>query len=133
MAARIRRHRAERAAAWTTIEEPRSLRDALAGVPADAFVVVDCLSLWVSNLIGAGGEDAEIEAEAAAAAAVAAGRVAPTAAVSNEVGLGVVPATPLGRRYRDVLGHVNAVWAAAAERSFLVVAGQVLALGEGRA
>ena len=126
MAERIERHRAERPAGWVTVEEPVALRDAVAA--AEGTVIVDCLSLWVANLFEAGWADADVEAEGAAAAQVAAGRR--TIAVSNEVGLGVVPATPLGRRYRDVLGRVNASWAAAAEDAYLVVAGRALRLEE---
>lgn len=122
MAARIEAHRAERPGTWTTVEEPIRLLDALEA--AEGTVVVDCLSLWVANLLEDGAT--EIEEQAVAAAAGAAGRR--TIAVSNEVGLGVVPATPLGRRYRDVLGRVNAAWAEAAEVTLLVVAGRALPL-----
>ncbi len=127
MAERIRLHRASRPEAWTTIEEPVELRRALGDAPADAAVVVDCLSLWVANLLGEGWTAAQVEAEAAEVAALAASR-GETIAVSNEVGLGIVPATPLGRSYRDVLGRVNTAWAAAAERAELVVAGRILPL-----
>jgi len=119
MAARIAAHRGERPGDWKTVEEPLHLREALEA--AEGTVVVDCLSLWVANLLEA---DMEIDAGAAAAAA-GRGR---TIAVSNEVGLGIVPATPLGRRYRDVLGRVNAAWADAAETTLLVVAGRALPL-----
>ena len=130
MAARIARHRAERPAAWTTVEEPRELAGALAACPAEACVVVDCLSLWVSNAMGRDAEDGEIERLAQEAAALAAQRRAPTIAVTNEVGMGLVPDNPLGRRYRDVLGRVNGLWAAAATEALLVVAGRVLPLEE---
>jgi adenosyl cobinamide kinase/adenosyl cobinamide phosphate guanylyltransferase len=128
MKERIRLHRAERPSGWSTVEEPLALAAALGAVGADRPVVVDCLSLWVANLIQDGRSDDAIEEEARTAAVIAAGRPEPTIAVSNEVGLGVVPATPLGRRYRDVLGRVNATWAADAERVLLVVAGRVLEL-----
>ena len=128
MAERIARHRAERPAGWQTVEEPVALREALEAAPQDACVVVDCRSLWVANLIERG--DAGVEDEAAAAAAVAAARPAPTIAVTNEVGLGIVPVTALGRRYRDLLGRVNAFWAQAAAESFFVVAGKALRLGD---
>jgi adenosyl cobinamide kinase/adenosyl cobinamide phosphate guanylyltransferase len=128
MEERIRRHRAQRPAAWTTVEEPVALRAALAGVDPEQALVVDCLSLWISNLIAAGWEDGVIEEEARGVAAAAAARAGLTVAVSNEVGLGIVPVTPLGRRYRDVLGRVNATWAAAADRALLVVAGRVVEL-----
>jgi adenosyl cobinamide kinase/adenosyl cobinamide phosphate guanylyltransferase len=128
MAARIGRHRAERPAAWTTVEEPRQLAAAVAAAPPAACLVVDCLSLWVANVFERPAE--EIEAEGETAAAAAATRPGRTIAVSNEVGMGVVPATPLGRAYRDVLGRVNATWARHAEEAFLVVAGRGLRLEE---
>jgi adenosylcobinamide kinase/adenosylcobinamide-phosphate guanylyltransferase len=128
MEERIRRHRAARPAAWATVEEPTDLAGALARTPDDAAVVVDCLSLWVANRLGEGGSDGDVEEEAGAAAAIAAARASLTVAVTNEVGLGVVPATPLGRRYRDVLGRVNALWAEAADRAAFVVAGCPLRL-----
>jgi adenosylcobinamide kinase/adenosylcobinamide-phosphate guanylyltransferase len=128
MAERIRLHRAERPVQWRMIEEPVELEEVLRRVPEDAAAVVDCLSLWVSNLIERGAADADIEACGRSAAALAAKRRALTIAVSNEVGLGVVPATELGRRYRDVLGRVNAEWAAAAADVAFVIAGRRLPL-----
>jgi adenosylcobinamide kinase/adenosylcobinamide-phosphate guanylyltransferase len=128
MAERIARHRAARPAGWETVEEPLELAAALAACGRDTLVVVDCLTLWVSNLLEQGLTDAEVGARAGTAAAVAAGRTAPTVAVSNEVGSGIVPAEPLARRYRDLLGQVNAVWAAAADRALLLVAGRALPL-----
>ena len=128
MAERIRRHRAERPAGWTTVEETLDVGGALAAVGPDRPVVVDCLSLWAANLLEAGWEDAAIEREAETVAAAAAARPGTTIAVSNEVGLGVVPVSALGRRYRDVLGRVNASWADAADRALLVVAGRTLEL-----
>ena len=128
MAERIRRHRDERPAGWTTVEEAVELRKALAAVEPDATVVVDCLSLWTANLLEAGWKDEEVESEGEVVAAAAAGRAGTTIAVSNEVGLGIVPVTPLGRRYRDVHGRVNASWAKAADRALLVVAGRTLEL-----
>jgi adenosyl cobinamide kinase/adenosyl cobinamide phosphate guanylyltransferase len=128
MAERIRRHREERPPAWSTVEEPIDLRGALAAVPPDESVVVDCLSLWTANLLEAGWKDAMVEEEANDAALAAAARPGTTIVVSNEVGLGIVPVTPLGRRYRDVHGRVNASWAKAADRAVLVVAGRMLEL-----
>lgn len=128
MAARIRRHRAERPDDWATVEEPVDLAEALAATPADATVVVDCLTLWVSNLIDRGREDAEVLDHASRAARLAAGRHGATIVVTNEVGGGVIPANPLARRYADLLGRVNAVWAEHADRAYLVVAGRVLPL-----
>jgi adenosyl cobinamide kinase/adenosyl cobinamide phosphate guanylyltransferase len=128
MAARIERHRAERPDGWRTVEAPRELAAALREVAADALVIVDCLTLWVSNLVEAGLDDAEVARRAREAAALAAARAAPTLAISNEVGSGVVPANALARRYRDLLGEANATWAAAAERALLLVAGRALPL-----
>jgi adenosyl cobinamide kinase/adenosyl cobinamide phosphate guanylyltransferase len=128
MAERIRRHRAERPAAWTTVEEAIEVGAALAAVEPARTVVVDCLSLWAANLLEAGWEDVAVEREVAAVAAAAAVRPGTTIAVSNEVGMGVVPVSVLGRRYRDVLGRVNASWAEAADRALLVVAGRLLEL-----
>jgi adenosylcobinamide kinase / adenosylcobinamide-phosphate guanylyltransferase len=128
MAERIRRHRAERPAAWRTVEAPRELGPALAEAPPDAFVLLDCLTLWVANLIEQGLTDEQVERRARSAAAGAAVRAAPTVAVSNEVGAGIVPADPLARRYRDLLGQVNAIWAGAAGQALLLVAGRAVPL-----
>jgi adenosylcobinamide kinase / adenosylcobinamide-phosphate guanylyltransferase len=125
MAERIRRHRRERPEEWSTIEEPVDVVAAIERAPAGDTLVVDCLSLWVANVLE-GVNDVEDRARTAAAACAA--RSALTVAVSNEVGLGIVPATPLGRRYRDVLGRVNAIWAAVADDALLVVAGRALRL-----
>jgi len=130
MAERIRRHRAERPGHWRTVEAPRELEAALAEAPADAFLLLDCLTLWVSNLMEQGLADLQVERRARSAAAVAAARAAPTVAVSNEVGAGIVPADPLSRRYRDLLGQVNAVWAAAAGQALLLVAGRAVPLAD---
>jgi adenosyl cobinamide kinase/adenosyl cobinamide phosphate guanylyltransferase len=123
MAERIRLHRESRPPDWTTVEEPLELQRALADA-GDALVVVDCLSLWVANALERGWSAARIEEHAGEAAS----RPGDTIAVSNEVGLGVVPATPLGRTYRDVLGRVNTIWAAAADEALFVVAGRTLEL-----
>jgi adenosylcobinamide kinase / adenosylcobinamide-phosphate guanylyltransferase len=126
MAHRIELHRADRPAGWETVEEPLELEDALARVVKEAAVIVDCLSLWVANLLEHG--DDAIEERSARAVAQVERRSAPTIVVSNEVGLGIVPVSELGRRYRDVLGRVNAQWAAAADEAFFVVAGRMLPL-----
>ena len=130
MAERIRAHRESRPAAWETVEAPLGLLAAVEGTREDAFVVLDCLTLWVSNELEAGPAGDEVEGEARKLAAALAGRATPSVAVSNEVGLGIVPANEVARRFRDVLGRVNAAFAAEASRSFLVVAGRGLPLGE---
>jgi adenosylcobinamide kinase/adenosylcobinamide-phosphate guanylyltransferase len=128
MAERICRHQAERPAHWKTVEAPVDVQRVLERVPVEAAVVIDCLSLWVANLLARGDDEHGIEAASEALSAVAAARPSLTVAVSNEVGLGVVPMTELGRRYRDVLGRVNACWAADAEHAAFVVAGRSLRL-----
>jgi adenosyl cobinamide kinase/adenosyl cobinamide phosphate guanylyltransferase len=127
MADRIRRHQAERPSDWATVEEPLDLADALSSA-ADAFVIVDCLTLWVANLLGQELSDDEIVERATEAAALAARRAGDTAVVTNEVGMGVIPDNPLGRRYADLLGWVNATWAGAADETRLMVAGHALRL-----
>ena len=122
MAERIARHREERPSGWTTVEEPVELASAIELAPADAAVLVDCVSLWVANVIDA---DVETLNERVVAAAKQRARAI---VVSNEVGLGVVPVSALGRRYRDVVGRVNAQWAAAADEAAFVLAGKMLRL-----
>ncbi len=127
MAERIARHRRDRPASWRTVEEPLRLREALEAAPPESCVVVDCLTLWAANALARHGA-ARTEALAAESAAVAASRPGLTIAVTNEVGLGVVPAVPLARAYRDLLGRVNAVWAERAGEVLLLVAGRALRL-----
>ena len=127
MTDRIRRHRCERPDKWTTIEEQLDLEAALT-TAGESFVIIDCLTLWTSNLMLHGCSDDEIDAIARSTAASAAKRGAATLAISNEVGMGIHPDTSLGRRYRDVLGRVNQRWVAAADTSLLLVAGKAIEL-----
>jgi adenosylcobinamide kinase/adenosylcobinamide-phosphate guanylyltransferase len=129
MADRIAWHRQERPASWSTVEEPVELGRAVSEIDDTATLIVDCLSLWVANLIETRTAP-EIELAAEAAAQVAAARPGVTVAVSNEVGLGIVPDNALARAYRDVLGRVNALWVAAAGDSYFVVAGRAIKLEE---
>lgn len=128
MAVRIERHRRERPGHWETVEEPLALAAVLESSDGGACLVVDCLTLWVANLVEAGRTDDEIEVEATDAARAAAARPGATVVVTNEVGLGVVPDSPLGRRYRDVLGRVNAHFVSTADEALFVVAGRALPL-----
>jgi adenosylcobinamide kinase / adenosylcobinamide-phosphate guanylyltransferase len=130
MAERIRAHRAARPAEWEVVEAPLGLLGAIEGVREDASVVLDCLTLWVSNVLEDGAADEDIEGESRKVASALESRTAPSVVVSNEVGLGIVPANALARRYRDVLGRVNASFAAEAARSFFVVAGRGMPLHE---
>lgn len=128
MVDRIGRHRADRPAAWPTVEAPRRLHDACAALPDGATVLVDCLSFWAANRVMDGDAETDVVAEAEAVAAWAERRTAWTVVVTNEVGAGVVPDNELARRFRDVLGRANAAVAARADRAWLVVAGRAVAL-----
>jgi adenosylcobinamide kinase/adenosylcobinamide-phosphate guanylyltransferase len=127
MAERIARHRRERPADWRTIEEPLRLRETIAEIESSMCVIVDCLTLWTANALEALGA-ADTEAQAAAVAEAASARPGLTVAVTNEVGLGIVPDNLLGRSYRDLLGRVNTLWADAADHAYLLVAGRALTL-----
>ena len=124
---RIARHRADRAAAgWTTVEEPLDLccvidREARAG----RALLVDCLTLWLSNVMLGGDDIASCQAYLLASLGRAAG---PVVLVSNEIGLGLVPETPLGRRFRDAQGRLNQAVASACPRVVFVAAGLPLVL-----
>lgn len=126
MAERIARHRARRGDRWTTLEEPFDLPRALAeAARPDAAVLVDCLTLWLSNLMAAG-RDIEAESERLIAAL---GRLAgPAVLVSNEVGLGIVPANDLARAFRDHAGRLHQAVAAAVPAVTFVAAGLPLHL-----
>jgi adenosyl cobinamide kinase/adenosyl cobinamide phosphate guanylyltransferase len=126
MAERIRAHRANRPATWKTLEAPLDLVGAIRSAGASDFVVVDCLTLWVSNLLGEGAGSADVDA--AAEEAVAALRSRDSVVVTNEVGLGIVPVNDLARSFRDILGSVNSRFAASADRAVLMVAGRALDL-----
>jgi adenosyl cobinamide kinase/adenosyl cobinamide phosphate guanylyltransferase len=128
MAARIARHKLERDPSWGLVEEPLEVERALREALPSACVVLDCLTLWVANLMGAGLSDGALEARARGALSAACARPGPTVAVTNEVGSGIVPADPATRRYRDLLGRVNSLWARAAERPLLMTAGHVVPL-----
>jgi adenosyl cobinamide kinase/adenosyl cobinamide phosphate guanylyltransferase len=132
MAERIARHRANRPSHWETLEEPVEVASALGRVPDHAGAVIDCLTLWVSNLMNKGLDDDEIEGRASALASAAGARPALTVVVSNEVGAGIVPGHPEARRFRDLLGRVNCIFTEAADRSVLVVAGRALTLDDPR-
>jgi len=122
MGARIERHKRERPQGWRTVEEPLELAHSLASVPDEETAIVDCLSLWVANGIAAQRELDD------GALGLAVGRSGLTIAVTNEVGMGIVPDNALARAYRDELGRVNAAWVAAADEAYLVVAGRTVTL-----
>lgn len=130
MTRRIAAHRADRPRAWTTIEEPLDVGRAVASASTDV-ILVDCLTLWVSNLmLVAGGErsapaisETRVHVAVEALLEGAEARAGTLLIVTNEVGLGLVPDNELARAYRDLLGWANARVAARADRVLLMVAG----------
>jgi adenosylcobinamide kinase/adenosylcobinamide-phosphate guanylyltransferase len=129
MAARIAAHRARRGSFWRTVEAPRLLAQAIAAAAMpDRPVLVDCLTLWLSNLMLA---EARLDAEFVTLRAALRDAVGPVVLVANEVGLGLVPETPLGRRFRDEAGRLNQGIAALADRVVFVAAGLPLTLKGG--
>jgi adenosylcobinamide kinase/adenosylcobinamide-phosphate guanylyltransferase len=129
MRARIAAHRDRRGAAWETVEAPLELAAAVAArsTPGHA-VLVDCLTLWLTNLLTA---DRELDAAFAALDATLAGRRGPVVLVSNEVGAGVVPVNALARRFVDAAGRLHQRLAAGATEVVLVTAGLVQTLKAG--
>jgi adenosyl cobinamide kinase/adenosyl cobinamide phosphate guanylyltransferase len=124
MIERIAAHRSRRGSSWRTIEAPRDLTAALKSCETMP-VLIDCLTLWLSNLMLA---EADIEAEIVQLENTLAAATAPAVWVANEVGYGIVPDHPLGRRFRDLQGVLNQRLAARADRVVLVVAGLPLAV-----
>jgi adenosyl cobinamide kinase/adenosyl cobinamide phosphate guanylyltransferase len=124
MRARIAEHRARRGSGWNTMEAPIDLAGALADAGTHP-VLVDCLTLWLTNLML---DQRDIEAATAALEAALDRRRAETVLVSNEVGLGIVPDTPLGRRFRDAAGRLNQRVAVRADRVLVMIAGLPLTL-----
>jgi adenosylcobinamide kinase/adenosylcobinamide-phosphate guanylyltransferase len=120
MATRIAQHKNRRSDNWQTVDAPLDLAGALAALPRSATVLIDCLTLWLSNLMLAG---RDIEAEIARLEAAMLAHEAALVLVSNEVGSGIVPDNALARRFRDVQGLLNQRVAARADRVVLVVAG----------
>lgn len=129
MGARITHHRATRPPSFVTIEEPLDLLAAIAALegPAD-IAVLDCLTLWVSNLIGSGLDDKAILARAGAVAEALRQATLPIVVVTGEVGWGIVPDNPVARRFRDLLGWTNQKIAQVADCVILTVAGYPLRL-----
>jgi adenosylcobinamide kinase/adenosylcobinamide-phosphate guanylyltransferase len=129
MSARIARHRAERPRGWTTVEEPLDVVPACRRLAAHHdLVIVDCLTLWVSNLLLRGDADRAILSGADELALLITERAVSLILVSNEVGAGVHPPTEIGFRFSELLGSVNQKVAAAADRVTLMVAGIPLAI-----
>lgn len=117
---RIARHRAQRGDGWRTVEAPLDLVETLAREGREGAVLVDCLTLWLSNLMHAGRDVTRESQRLATWLTVSPG---PVVLVSNEVGLGLVPETPLGRSFRDAQGRLNQIIAAAVPDVAFVAAG----------
>lgn len=127
MSERIARHRAERPATWGLIEEPLALAEALQTHAApDRCLLVDCLTLWLANLLAAG--EQRLEAEVSNVLQRLPSLPGHVLLVSNEVGQGIVPANPLARRFRDEAGRLHQAVASGCDRVVLVVAGLPLIL-----
>jgi adenosylcobinamide kinase / adenosylcobinamide-phosphate guanylyltransferase len=131
MAARIERHQDERPHAWATLESP-FLEGTL---PNTGLLIVDCVTLWVANVMFASGADSapqnfehDLADRTTALLKSLRLRTGPTVIVTNEVGLGIVPDTPLSRTYRDALGRVNTQLAAGSDRALFVSAGRIFPL-----
>lgn len=120
MRQRIAEHRARRGEGWETVEAPSDLVGALQAVPDGRAVLVDCLTLWLTNHMLA---DSDVAAESARLAEILARPRGPWVVVSNEVGLGIVPDNALARRFRDAAGRLNQEVAAAADTVLMMVAG----------
>jgi len=125
MAERIAAHKARRDAGWQTIEAAHGLAEALRAAPSGAAVLIDCLTLWLSNLMERG---TDIETQITRLQEALAERAGPTVIVSNEVGLGIVPDNALARRFRDLQGDLNQRLAAQADRVLIMVAGIAVAV-----
>ncbi|HET7852614.1 MAG TPA: bifunctional adenosylcobinamide kinase/adenosylcobinamide-phosphate guanylyltransferase [Methyloceanibacter sp.] len=125
MRERVATHKAERGSGWSTIEEPIELARAVADAPAQAPLVIDCITFWLSNLM-LGAHD--VDSAVARFVRSLDERKAPTIMVSCEVGAGLVPETPLGRAFRDRAGFVNQKLAASAHDVLFMVAGLAMPL-----
>ena len=134
MGQRIRKHQQRRGDAWQTTEEPLHLTQALAANDGNfSVILVDCLTLWLSNLLllyeDLGEEsEARLIDDVQRLATTLRGMSTPTIIVSNEVGMGIVPDNRLGRMFRDIAGQANQIIAAAASEAWLVASGIPLRL-----
>ncbi|RDW12473.1 bifunctional adenosylcobinamide kinase/adenosylcobinamide-phosphate guanylyltransferase [Paracoccus thiocyanatus] len=125
MTQRIGQHRDRRGAAWQTVEEPLDLAGALRRTDGQGVRLVDCLTLWLSNLMAAGDKPAQ---QVPALCQALAAQHSPVVLVTNELGLGIVPENALARRFRDEHGWMNQAAAAAADQVWMAVSGLPLCL-----
>jgi adenosylcobinamide kinase/adenosylcobinamide-phosphate guanylyltransferase len=128
MEQRIRRHRADRGQEFETVEEPRDLLGALLGLESFDVVVVDCLTIWLSNLLIGSNDPDRVESTVRRLARALDELPFHKVLVTNEVGMGVVPDTPLGRTFRDLAGRANQLLARRADEVYLAAMGIILRL-----
>ncbi len=128
MEARIARHRADRGEGFETIEEPVAVAEVLAAATGHDVAVVDCITLWLSNLLADGVASDEIERRVEDLAAAVTRAPCSVVLVTNEVGMGVHPETALGRAFRDLAGRAHQRLARAADEIHLAVLGVVVRL-----
>lgn len=131
LAERIRRHQAERAGDFVTVEEPVAVAEALARLDGFDVAVIDCVTLWLSNLLVDGIAAEEIERRARALAGALRRAPCHVVIVTNEVGMGVHPESALGRLFRDLSGRTHQALARAADEVHLAVLGTLLRLKPG--
>jgi adenosylcobinamide kinase/adenosylcobinamide-phosphate guanylyltransferase len=130
MRARIAQHQREREAGFRTVEAPRELARALGDID-EPVVVIDCLTLWLSNLLCDGATEAQLQARVAELVDAIADRPGEVVLVTNEVGLGIVPEHALGRLFRDVAGRAHQQLAALADEVYLGAVGMMLRIKPG--
>ena len=128
MSERIFQHRERRPAGWNVIEAPIHLADGVAAAGHNDVLIVDCITVWLSNKLIKGESLESIEKSARAVAIGLSARSGPTIVVSNEVGLGIVPEHALGRRFRDLQGRVNRLLVNELDQAYLVVSGRLVPL-----
>lgn len=128
MQARIEQHQRERSAEFVTIEEPLDVPGAVARLADADVLVVDCLTLWISNLLLRGDSEERIAAEVDRLASALTSRPFHAVLVTNEVGMGIVPETALGRLFRDVAGRAHQTLARRAHRIYLAALGCIVRL-----
>jgi adenosylcobinamide kinase/adenosylcobinamide-phosphate guanylyltransferase len=128
MHARIQKHQESRGPDFPTLEEPLALANALREVKDVDVVVIDCLTLWLANLLLAGKTPAQIETRVRELGDVLGRRTFHAIVVTNEIGLGIVPETPLGRLFRDVAGSAHQQLSQAADEVYFAVLGTLLRL-----
>ena len=125
MAERVRQHRQDRSGQWDTVESPHAVADAIARLGASDVAVVDCMTLWLTNLMLA---ECDLETEIARLLEALQQTPARVWVVSNEVGWGIVPDNALARRFRDEAGRLNQRLAVVADDAWLIVAGMKIPL-----